>query len=257
MCVCVCVLALCCVPVGWFNVVFVVSPSASNFEVPASSHMCDVSIDSYKTSVRHRPTIHSTLHLPPSQDATYAHTPPTDNMRTVNAIGMCRYFGATIGRVANRIANGSLTLDGKVYDLPLNDKGVDTLHGGWVGYDRRVWDVTSQTTSSVTFAMTSPDGEEGFPGEVRLTVTHTLTSMGEWELKYAGRSTSTTVLAMTNHAYFNLNANVDDTTTIDKHVSVDTSLVSMHTTAVDHFCLRTLDLLDRIARMVIAVWCFL
>jgi hypothetical protein len=91
--------------------------------------------------------------------------------------------------------------------------------GGWVGYDRRVWNVQSRSVSSVTFAMVSLDGEEGFPGEVALTVTHTLTPMGEWELRYTGRSTSTTVLAMTNHAYFNLNANVDGAATVEKHVS--------------------------------------
>ena len=69
------------------------------------------------------------------------------------------YFGATIGRVANRIGKGSFTLNGKKYQLPLNDKGFDTLHGGWVGYDRRVWTVLEQSKSSVKFGLESPDGE--------------------------------------------------------------------------------------------------
>eukprot|EP00041_Stephanoeca_diplocostata_P017001 m.337630 g.337630 ORF g.337630 m.337630 type:complete len:403 (-) comp20556_c0_seq1:190-1398(-) len=131
------------------------------------------------------------------------------------------YFGATIGRVANRIANGSFTLNGMVYDLPLNDHGIDTLHGGWLGYDRRVWSVIAQNRSSVTFSMVSWDGEEGFPGAISINVTHTLTDENEWVLQYAGRSLETalsTVLAMTNHAYFNLNANVDDLETVLEHV---------------------------------------
>jgi aldose 1-epimerase len=77
------------------------------------------------------------------------------------------YFGATIGRIANRIAGGKFTLGGTTYHTPMNDHNVATLHGGWVGWDRRVWDILKQSPSSVTFSYTSPDGESGFPGTVR------------------------------------------------------------------------------------------
>ena len=89
----------------------------------------------------------------------------------------CAYVTFAIRRagVANRIGKGSFTLDGKKYQLPLNDKDYDTLHGGWVGYDRRVWTVLEQTASSVKFGLESPDGEMGFPGKLLINVTHTLT----------------------------------------------------------------------------------
>eukprot|EP00040_Diaphanoeca_grandis_P030048 m.176991 g.176991 ORF g.176991 m.176991 type:complete len:397 (-) comp31867_c3_seq1:51-1241(-) len=129
------------------------------------------------------------------------------------------YFGATIGRVANRIANGSFTIDGVTYKTPLNDHGIDTLHGGWVGYDRRAWTLQSSSESEIKFCLDSPDGEQGFPGEVAICVTHSITDDNEWVLNYEGKSlTKTTILAMTNHAYFNLNANVDDTSTVLEHV---------------------------------------
>jgi hypothetical protein len=87
------------------------------------------------------------------------------------------------GRVANRIANGSFTLDGVTYHTPLNDHAYDTLHGGWVGYDRRVWSVAAQSADSVTFSLVSYDGEQGFPGEILINVTHTITDDNEWTLK--------------------------------------------------------------------------
>jgi len=105
------------------------------------------------------------------------------------------------------------------YHTPLNDHGIDTLHGGWVGYDRRSWVVKSQSESHVEFCIDSPDGEQGFPGDVRICVTHSITEENEWVLSYEGESlTKTTILAMTNHAYFNLNANVDNAETVDDHV---------------------------------------
>jgi aldose 1-epimerase len=128
------------------------------------------------------------------------------------------YFGATIGRVANRISKGTFELDGVTYHTPLNDHGYDTLHGGWVGYDRRVWTVASRSPASVTFSLFSADGEMGFPGDVWINVTHSITENDEWTLQYEAKAGSkTTILAMTNHAYFNLNANVDGATTVLEH----------------------------------------
>ena len=129
------------------------------------------------------------------------------------------YFGATIGRVANRVANCSFDLGGKTYKLSCNEKGYDTLHGGAVGFDRRVWTASQQSSSSVTWNYFSPDGEMGFPGSVNISVTHAITEDNEWKIQYhAVAGDSPTVLAMTNHAYFNLNANADNTATTMEHV---------------------------------------
>ena len=127
------------------------------------------------------------------------------------------YFGATIGRVANRITNGTIRVGGRVYHLPLNEKGFDTLHGGWVGYDRRVWSVVHRSDASVTFSRVSWDGEMGFPGRLEINVTHSITETNEWTLRYAARADAETVLSMTNHAYFNLNANLNNTPTVLRH----------------------------------------
>jgi len=129
------------------------------------------------------------------------------------------YFGATIGRIANRIAGCSFELDGQLYNLSCNEKDYDTLHGGVVGWDRQVWTLLHQNSSSVTWRYSSLDGEMGFPGDVLVLVTHTITEDNEWSIKYeAAAGDKPTVVAMTNHAYFNLNANVANTPTVVEHV---------------------------------------
>lgn len=134
------------------------------------------------------------------------------------------YFGATIGRVANRIAKGSFDLDGVTYHTPLNDKGYDTLHGGWVGYDRRVWRVTRHSEREIAFTYTSPDGEEGFPGRVEVSVVHALSDDNVWSLAYSAKTNKPTIVSMTNHIYLNLNANVNNTPTVLAHeVSMPTA----------------------------------
>lgn len=124
------------------------------------------------------------------------------------------YFGATIGRVANRIANCSFALGGNSYKLPCNEEspvdGGDTLHGGTVGFDRVAWDVAAVARDSVTFATTSPDGDMGFPGALGINVTFTLTGAAPHPALHIAYSATaltpgvTTVVSMTNHAYFNL-----------------------------------------------------
>lgn len=129
------------------------------------------------------------------------------------------YFGATIGRIANRVAECSFELGGQKYDLSCNEKEFDTLHGGVVGYDRRVWTAVAQSSSSVTWSYFSPDGDMGFPGDLSVNVTHTITEANEWTIEYSALAGDrSTVVAMTNHAYFNLNANVDNTATVLEHV---------------------------------------
>ena len=127
------------------------------------------------------------------------------------------YFGATIGRVANRIANCSFLLGGQQYATSCNEKDFDTLHGGVVGWDRRVWEAVARNSSSVTWRYRSPAGEMGFPGAVEVNVTHSISDADEWSIVYSATADARTVVSMTNHAYFNLNANVHNTPTVLEH----------------------------------------
>lgn len=116
------------------------------------------------------------------------------------------YWGQTIGRYANRIANGQFSLDGKTYMLTRND-AENSLHGGTEGFDKRNWTIVSVTqgqTASVTMALTSPDGDQGFPGTVRATVTYTLDDHGALTIDHYATTDAPTVVNLTNHALFNL-----------------------------------------------------
>lgn len=116
------------------------------------------------------------------------------------------YFGVTVGRYANRIASGRFALDGVSYQLDQND-GVHTLHGGFAGFDRAVWRVEALgqgDEASVTLCHTSPDGEGGFPGEVRTWTTYALGGAGDLTITMTATTTRPTIMAMTNHALFNL-----------------------------------------------------
>ncbi|XP_026969144.1 galactose mutarotase [Sagmatias obliquidens] len=111
------------------------------------------------------------------------------------------YFGAVVGRVANRIAKGTFTLDGKEYQLAINN-GPNSLHGGVRGFDKVLW--TPQVLSNgVEFSRVSPDGEEGYPGELKVWVTYTLDG-GELVINYRAQASQTTPVNLTNHSYFNL-----------------------------------------------------
>ena len=118
------------------------------------------------------------------------------------------FFGATAGRFANRIAKGKFTLDGKEYTLATND-GANHLHGGKVGLDKRNWSVAGTTENSVSLTYTSPDGEEGYPGTLRTTLTYTLTDDNELRLDYEATTDKPTVLNLTNHTYWNLGSSAD------------------------------------------------
>ncbi len=111
--------------------------------------------------------------------------------------------GALVGRYANRIADAKFTLNGVEHKLFANENS-NTLHGGRIGYNKRVWTVDATTENSVTFGYLSPDGEENFPGTVKVTCTYTLTDENELKLEYTGVSDEDTVLNLTNHSYFNL-----------------------------------------------------
>lgn len=114
------------------------------------------------------------------------------------------YFGATIGRVGNRIAKGKFTLEGKEYQVPLNN-GKNALHGGVKGFQDVVWDAVKTNENTLVFSYVSPDGEQGFPGNLKVKVTYTITDDNSVKMEYEATTDKTTVVNLTNHAFFNLN----------------------------------------------------
>lgn len=118
-------------------------------------------------------------------------------------------FGSIVGRFANRIGNAAFELEGKTYSLDKND-GENTLHGGINGYDKMVWDakpVKGKNCAGVTFSRISPDGEQGFPGNVKLEVTYLLDKHNNLTCRYTATTDKATPINITNHAYFNLAGN--------------------------------------------------
>lgn len=116
------------------------------------------------------------------------------------------YFGATIGRFGNRLAKGAFELDGKRFQVPLND-GPNSLHGGPLGFDKKVWKAEpakSKDSVGVTLTYLSADGEMGFPGNLKTEVTYSLNDKNELRIEYKASTDKPTVLNLTNHSYFNL-----------------------------------------------------
>ncbi|WP_406319040.1 galactose mutarotase [Streptosporangium sp. NBC_01639] len=114
-----------------------------------------------------------------------------------------RYFGALVGRYGNRIAGGRFTLDGSTYQLPRNNNR-HSLHGGEIGFDRRIWQAEGGDERAVRLTYVSKDGEEGYPGTLTTSVTYTLTEHDELRIGYHAVTDAPTVLNLTNHSYFNL-----------------------------------------------------
>ena len=114
-------------------------------------------------------------------------------------------FGPVIGRYGNRIAKGKLVLDGKEYNLPTNSSG-NHIHGGKVGFDKKLWSasILKQNEPAVKLQYTSPDGEEGYPGTLKVEVVYTLQKDNALRIDYKATTDKTTVVNLTNHAYFNL-----------------------------------------------------
>ncbi len=115
------------------------------------------------------------------------------------------YLGALVGRTANRITKGKYTLNGKEYSVYCND-GANSLHGGKVGYSHRIWNVKPVDGDEPKLILTldSPDGEEGYPGNLKVTVTYALLASNALSIRYEAETDAPTIVNMTNHAYFNL-----------------------------------------------------
>lgn len=120
------------------------------------------------------------------------------------------FFGATIGRVANRIGNGEFQLGGRTYELTRND-GQNTLHGGRDFYNKRIWKTGETQEDHVEFLMDSPSGDQGFPGNVKISVTYTLTKDNEVKIHYRAVPDADTLMNLTNHSYFNLSGHASGT----------------------------------------------
>ena len=141
-----------------------------------------------------------------------------------------RYLGAVVGRCANRISNGTFTLDSVTYQLPQND-GENTLHGGLVGADKMVWDVVSANDSVIKMHALFADGQDGFPGNLDVTMTYTLTHDNQFQVRYAATTDAPTLCNFSHHSFFNLKGEGNGTildhelqinsrymTTVDEHL---------------------------------------
>lgn len=155
------------------------------------------------------------------------------------------YLGAAIGRCGNRIVGGTFALDGVRYQLDCNN-GVNHLHGGIVGFDKKLWQAVQTSENSLTLTLFSPDGDQGYPGNLIACVTYTLTDDNALRIQYRGMSDKKTLFNMTNHSYFNLAGqdsdsildhelaiNADRIATIDENVSATGEMIDVTGTPFD------------------------
>jgi len=155
------------------------------------------------------------------------------------------YLGAAIGRCGNRIVKGTFVLDGVTYRLDCNN-GVNHLHGGFEGFDKKLWNAVQTADNSLTLTMLSPDGDQGYPGNLLACVTYTVTDDNALVLNYRGMSDKKTIFNMTNHSYFNLAGqdsdsildhelmiNADKMATVDENVSATGEMIDVTGTPFD------------------------
>ncbi|RZL69268.1 MAG: galactose mutarotase [Pedobacter sp.] len=148
----------------------------------------------------------------------------TDVVLGYDSIGSYRkkgepFFGALIGRYGNRIAKGKFSLEGKEYQLQLND-GLNTLHGGTDGFFSKVWDAKKIDAEKLELTYSSKDGEAGYPGKLDVKVTYTLTDDNALKIDYSATTDKATIVNLTNHAYFNLNGE-GNPTILDHELYID------------------------------------
>ena len=156
-----------------------------------------------------------------------------------------RYLGAVVGRCANRISKGTFTLNGVEYKLSKND-GENTLHGGLIGADSRVWDVTSVNDTVIEMHTVFADGEDGFPGNLDVTMSYTLTHDNQFQIRYAATTDAPTLCNFSHHSFFNLKGegngkildhelmiNSHDMTTINNQLIPDGELSRVKNTPFD------------------------
>ena len=157
--------------------------------------------------------------------------------RYVNNTGE-RFLGAVVGPYANRIAAGRFTLDGTEYTLPTNDNG-QTLHGGMTGLDRVVWDVCEATEQKLVLSYLHRDGEEGFPGNLQIRMTYTVTPENEFRVDYEATTDKPTVVNLSHHSFFNLKGEGNGTV-LDNVLTIRAS----RTTPVDSVLIPTGEIAD-------------
>jgi len=137
-------------------------------------------------------------------------------------VSMRKFFGATVGRYANRIANACFRLDGETIHLAANN-GPNALHGGLDGFDRKLWQITGIETGpqpAVTLAYVSADGEEGYPGQLDVRATYRLSGPSELSLVFEARTDRPTICNLTNHSFFNLNGAMSATNILGHRLTV-------------------------------------
>ena len=139
------------------------------------------------------------------------------------------FFGALVGRYANRIAHGQFAIDGQTWNVPKND-GENALHGGIRGFDKRVWTARALPDGALELTYVSKDGEEGYPGTLTAVVTYTVTDGNTLRIHYAATTDKPTVVNLTNHSYFNLKGKGDIlghlvTLNADRYTPVDAGLI--------------------------------
>lgn len=144
------------------------------------------------------------------------------------------YFGPVVGRYANRIRNGTFTIPiskdasgpGKKFQIVTNEHdGLDTLHGGAIGYDRRPWSTLHKSPNSVTFALVDPDGDQGFPGTVYTTVTYELQKKATWKISMHSVASKQTPIMLSGHHYWNLEAYQESQDLVGHHAQFGSSKV--------------------------------
>ena len=143
-----------------------------------------------------------------------------------------RYLGAVVGRCANRISNASFTLNGIDYQLTKND-GENTLHGGLIGADRRVWDVTSVNDSVISMHTVFANGEDGFPGNLDVTMSYTLTRDNQFQIRYSATTDAPTLCNFSHHSFFNLKG--EGNSIVDHELQIN----SRYMTTIDNQILTT------------------